>query len=179
MEKHKLSHSEDKLPFKCNVCNLKFENKKYCSRHQRAVHYNIYCGKCDAVFDKMENWKEHQWKEHHTSVHSYKCVICQLEFTELTHLRKHIKIHLKWYYCDVCTLAFSNTDTLNIHKKLKHADKEQDDSLNNCQNIKRHKHLDIQNDESTSHQSSALEFNVEIKPEIKQEVELDINDYVD
>ena len=80
LQKHLSNH------FRCNVCDIPFEDMKYLNRHIKVHHTPICCVVCSKECSDKEMYEQHM-KEH------LKCDICGKEFDKQHKLNRHIKTH--------------------------------------------------------------------------------------
>ena len=114
---HKKEH-QNKEKIKCKICGLKFRRYNIYTIHKK-IHDNpneIYeCDKCEKTFDDPLQFHYHQKK--HEKI-SYKCKLCQEEFSKYHYWFNHNKQHQDNIKvpCPLCDLEFHCYGYLLKHK---------------------------------------------------------------
>ncbi|KAL3288533.1 hypothetical protein HHI36_002973 [Cryptolaemus montrouzieri] len=109
----------DKIIFKCDLCNRRF-NKSYNLTRHRSIHIGLkpfvchICGKC---FRLYSSFRKHI-KQFHEGVKNFKCEMCQREFGTKESRDEHMNTHtdLRPFSCDICKKSFRQKSSLYIHK---------------------------------------------------------------
>ncbi|XP_063821577.1 zinc finger protein Xfin-like [Ostrinia nubilalis] len=138
----KMVHNEDK-PHYCQHCDGKFEqatdlNKHIYTEHsdrtlgmqstepdmslvkEEAEEYHYSCTECNAIFETVDAWTDHQVAEHNQVAHH--CDQCDKKFLRPSELAEHKNTHLrvKFYPCSVCTNSYSTPQKLSEHVQQAH-----------------------------------------------------------
>lgn len=77
--------------------------------------YNYSCTDCDAVFETVDGWTDHQIIVHHHV--AYACNQCNKKFWDENELEEHKMTHMKMqpYRCMLCPSSFGSTQKLSEH----------------------------------------------------------------
>ncbi|KAG5667164.1 hypothetical protein PVAND_015161 [Polypedilum vanderplanki] len=111
--------------FKCNVCHKFFSSFADRLQHLKEVHNHVpelmrfRCIKCNASFTAKEDLLAHV----DTHEKSFKCSICEQEFSHNFRLQEHLLLHkdTNAFTCKICDKKFSRNDVLNQHIRLYHS----------------------------------------------------------
>jgi len=104
-----------KPAFKCNPCQISFDEKEKYEQHLDAKHGHK-CEHCNVSFRAKSKLEEHK-----RSAHSFKCAICNQKFVSNEKLTQHVETHnIK---CEQCPEVFKSKMKLLEHKKTQHAHK--------------------------------------------------------
>ncbi|KAM3963430.1 uncharacterized protein ACR2FA_002368 [Aphomia sociella] len=138
----KIIHNEE-TPHYCQHCDSKFEqaadlNKHIYTEHsdrtlgvtttepdmslvkEEAEEYHYSCTECNAIFETVDAWTDHQVAEHNQVAHH--CDQCDKKFLRPSELAEHKNTHLrvKFYPCTVCTNSYSTPQKLSDHIQQMH-----------------------------------------------------------
>ncbi|XP_047021963.1 zinc finger protein Xfin-like [Helicoverpa zea] len=139
----KIIHSEEK-PHYCQHCDSKFEQATDLNKHiymehsdrtlgmassepdmsivkEEAEEYHYSCTECNAIFETVDAWTDHQVAEHNQVAHH--CDQCEKKFLRPSELAEHKNTHLrvKFYPCSVCPNSYSTPQKLSEHVQQAHA----------------------------------------------------------
>jgi len=104
-----------KAVFKCNLCQLSFEEKQKYEQHLDLKHGHK-CDNCNVSFRVKSKLEEHK-----RTAHSFKCSICNQKFVSSEKMSIHMQSHnIK---CEQCPEVFKSKMKMLDHKKLKHSHK--------------------------------------------------------
>lgn len=135
-------HNED-TPHYCQHCEAKFEQAADLNKHIYAEHsdrtlgtqsfepdmslvkdeveeYHYSCTECNAIFETVDAWTDHQVAEHNQVAHH--CDQCDKKFLRPSELAEHKNTHLrvKFYPCSVCVNSYSTPQKLSEHVQQAH-----------------------------------------------------------
>ncbi|KAK3724337.1 hypothetical protein QZH41_010845, partial [Actinostola sp. cb2023] len=140
--------SQSEKPFKCSHCVMSFTRPSDLQRHLLIHSSNkpYRCDKCDREFTWFGNFQKHilsHMSENSQSSGSYsamftllareqvkdlfikegdkyRCRLCSKDFTRLSGLKTHIRMHTgeRPYVCEVCSFAFTTSRALKMHTRL-------------------------------------------------------------
>ncbi|CAG9783599.1 unnamed protein product [Diatraea saccharalis] len=138
----KAIHNEEK-PHYCQHCDVKFEQAADLNKHiymehsdrslgvqnnepdmslvkEEAEEYHYSCTECNAIFETVDAWTDHQVAEHNQVAHH--CDQCDKKFLRPSELAEHKNTHLrvKFYPCSVCTNSYSTPQKLSEHVQNAH-----------------------------------------------------------
>lgn len=136
-------HNEDKPHF-CQHCDAKFEQTSDLNKHiymehfdktntsqnsepdmsivkEEAEEYHYSCTECNAIFETVDAWTDHQVAEHNQVAHH--CDQCEKKFLRPSELAEHKNTHLrvKFYPCSVCSNSYSTPQKLSDHVQQSHS----------------------------------------------------------
>ncbi|KAJ8921140.1 hypothetical protein NQ315_013611 [Exocentrus adspersus] len=109
---------DDKIYYKCNVCDVLFASKQAYHIHVRNSHLGggLYrqmtytCKMCGNKFGHLGDLFEHKRK-----VHGYTCSICPERFNRKEDLDIHMQMHPDLYTCEICSKGFKARSSLSNH----------------------------------------------------------------
>lgn len=138
----KIIHNEEK-PHYCQHCDSKFEQAADLNKHiymehsdrslgmsnnepdmsivkEEAEEYHYSCTECNAIFETVDAWTDHQVAEHNQVAHH--CDQCDKKFLRPSELAEHKNTHLrvKFYPCSVCANSYSTPQKLSEHVQQVH-----------------------------------------------------------
>lgn len=137
----KIIHNEEK-PHYCQHCDSKFEQTADLNKHiymehsdrtmgvstepdmslvkEEAEEYHYSCTECNAIFETVDAWTDHQVAEHNQVAHH--CDQCEKKFLRPSELAEHKNTHLrvKFYPCSVCSNSYSTPQKLSDHVQQAH-----------------------------------------------------------
>ncbi|KAJ4425747.1 hypothetical protein ANN_27943 [Periplaneta americana] len=119
-----LEDHECTRPFKCDVCDKRFRNKKNVKVHMgcHTVHVRIHtgekpfnCAVCNKDFRNKRDIYVHM--RSHTGENPFTCKFCGRGFRYSNHLKVHVRIHTgeKPFKCDTCGKVFRNSYNLKTN----------------------------------------------------------------
>lgn len=133
----------DEIPHHCQFCNVKFEQPVDLNKHmylehpgqtpdmhasepdmslvkEEAEEYHYSCTECNAIFETVDAWTDHQVAEHNQVAHH--CDQCEKKFLRPSELAEHKNTHLrvKFYPCSVCPNSYSTPQKLADHVQNVH-----------------------------------------------------------
>ncbi|XP_030833737.1 uncharacterized protein LOC764375 isoform X2 [Strongylocentrotus purpuratus] len=116
MNRHRKRHETgDNLPFRCSHCGFGFKSTKERTKHIMRVHNE----------DPKDNVTPDFRKPIRTGLKTYKCPICEDNFSDSSGIYKHLRVHAKSankpYKCDVCKIGYNTMVGLSRHRgRVKH-----------------------------------------------------------
>lgn len=138
----KIIHNEEK-PHHCQHCDAKFEQTADLNKHiyvehsdrslgmqtiepdislvkEEAEEYHYSCTECNAIFETVDAWTDHQVAEHNQVAHH--CDQCEKKFLRPSELAEHKNTHLrvKFYPCNICPNSYSTPQKLSEHVQQAH-----------------------------------------------------------
>ncbi|XP_068629414.1 zinc finger protein 91-like [Battus philenor] len=138
----KIIHSEEK-PHYCQHCDSKYEQAADLNKHiymehsdrtlgvqssepdmslvkEEAEEYHYSCTECNAIFETVDAWTDHQVAEHNQVAHH--CDQCDKKFLRPSELAEHKNTHLrvKFYPCSICSNSYSTPQKLSEHVQQNH-----------------------------------------------------------
>ncbi|XP_014368097.2 zinc finger protein Xfin [Papilio machaon] len=138
----KIIHNEEK-PHYCQHCDSKFEQAADLNKHiymehsdrtlgvqsnepdmslvkEEAEEYHYSCTECNAIFETVDAWTDHQVAEHNQVAHH--CDQCDKKFLRPSELAEHKNTHLrvKFYPCNICSNSYSTPQKLSEHVQQNH-----------------------------------------------------------
>ncbi|XP_075969341.1 uncharacterized protein LOC142972268 isoform X2 [Anticarsia gemmatalis] len=138
----KIIHNEEK-PHYCQHCDSKYEQAADLNKHiymehsdrtlgmpnnepdmsivkEEAEEYHYSCTECNAIFETVDAWTDHQVAEHNQVAHH--CDQCDKKFLRPSELAEHKNTHLrvKFYPCSVCANSYSTPQKLSEHVQQAH-----------------------------------------------------------
>lgn len=138
----KIIHNEE-TPHHCQHCEAKFEQAADLNKHiymehsdrtlgmqtyapdisivkEEAEEYHYSCTECNAIFETVDAWTDHQVAEHNQVAHH--CDQCDKKFLRPSELAEHKNTHLrvKFYPCSVCANSYSTPQKLSEHVQQCH-----------------------------------------------------------
>ncbi|XP_053625048.1 zinc finger protein Xfin-like [Plodia interpunctella] len=134
----KIIHNEEK-PHYCTHCDERFEQAADLNQHIYTVHsdrgmtepdmslvkeeaeeYHYSCTECNAIFETVDAWTDHQVAEHNQVAHH--CDQCDKKFLRPSELAEHKNTHLrvKFYPCNICSNSYSTPQKLTEHVQQAH-----------------------------------------------------------
>lgn len=138
----KIIHNEEK-PHYCQHCDSKYEQAADLNKHiymehsdktltvqnsepdmslvkEEAEEYHYSCTECNAIFETVDAWTDHQVAEHNQVAHH--CDQCEKKFLRPSELAEHKNTHLrvKFYPCSVCSNSYSTPQKLSEHVQQSH-----------------------------------------------------------
>jgi len=120
LKDHRLVQHENPNEFQCKVCKKSLRSKQSLNFHLQTHEENpakpFKCLKCQKSFRLKQQLKLHQMNKHSDSKH-FACDLCQMRFSILMQIRKHIEIHKKEkrFKCEVCLKSFAFKNDFNDH----------------------------------------------------------------
>lgn len=128
----------DEIPHHCQFCGVKFEQPVDLNKHmylehpgqtpdmqttqpdmslvkEEAEEYHYSCTECNAIFETVDAWTDHQVAEHNQVAHH--CDQCAKKFLRPSELAEHKNTHLrvKFYPCSICSNSYSTPQKLADH----------------------------------------------------------------
>ncbi|XP_039746495.1 zinc finger protein 91-like isoform X2 [Pararge aegeria] len=135
-------HNEEK-PHHCQHCDTKYEQAGELNKHiymehsdrmlgmaptepdmslvkEEAEEYHYSCTECNAIFETVDAWTDHQVAEHNQVAHH--CDQCEKKFLRPSELAEHKNTHLrvKYYPCNMCSNSYSTPQKLSEHAQQVH-----------------------------------------------------------
>jgi len=101
--------------FKCNSCQISFEEKQKYEQHLDDKHGHK-CEHCNVSYRVKAKLEEHK-----RNAHSHKCTICNQKFVSSEKLAEHTESHK--IKCEQCPEIFKSKMKMLDHKKSQHSHK--------------------------------------------------------
>lgn len=144
------SGKDKEKPFKCSYCVMSFTRPSDLQRHLLIHNNSkpYKCEECDREFTWFGNFQKHVLSHMGGNTRTpgtlpfsamftflareqvkdlfikdgekYKCRLCAKDFTRLSGLKTHIRMHTgeRPYVCEVCSFAFTTSRALKMHVRL-------------------------------------------------------------
>ncbi|XP_073347255.1 uncharacterized protein [Pagrus major] len=121
--KHEQTHQGCKDPYQCPDCP-----KTFATRKQRSIHLadhrapkEFKCGVCEIEFKDVHHLRRHSVV--HTGLKPYKCSVCERRFNQSSHLKSHMRLHTgeRPYKCPHCDYRFNHNVSLKSHVQRYHS----------------------------------------------------------
>ncbi|KAJ8665016.1 hypothetical protein QAD02_006678 [Eretmocerus hayati] len=126
--------SSDRVKSKCDICGMKFSQKRQILKHI-VQHLNgkqfCSCDICNKVFKRKSDLADHLKRCMNHSIHqsnkpsAFFCDICGANFATKSKLRFHIKEHMEMnpFRCKVCNKGFMPYMALEQHIMIAHTNR--------------------------------------------------------
>ena len=116
----KVSESIERIPFKCEVCDMIFRQSSHLKAHHKEYHTEekpFECDICKRRFAKSRDLTIH--RRIHTIDKLNKCKSCEKSFRYEAELKIHTRVHTgeKPYVCEICSREFRRHCDLTRHMK--------------------------------------------------------------
>ena len=93
----KKSHEQS---WRCNICEKEFKYKNNLKRHKSQIHEGQYklheCEHCKATFTSLRRLGSHHRKSHPDMYEKYSCTLCDATFFH----RNSIYLHMRTFHCE-------------------------------------------------------------------------------
>ena len=87
------AHTSSETIVKCKICDNSFTSKKNLKKHNLEKHkQHIKCTSCSETFEKNCNLEMHI-KQNHVSEETFRCDVCEKDFSLKWRMIKHQEIH--------------------------------------------------------------------------------------
>uniref|UniRef100_H3AHB2 Zinc finger protein 532 n=1 Tax=Latimeria chalumnae TaxID=7897 RepID=H3AHB2_LATCH len=108
----------------CSICQMLLPNQCSFASHQRIhQHKSPYtCPECGAICRSV-HFQTHVTKNclHYTRRVGYRCVHCNVVYSEVAALKSHIRSHCEIFYkCPICPMAFKSAPSTHSHAYTQH-----------------------------------------------------------
>jgi len=129
LKQHKKENHENAKSFKCEICDMNFNQKNVLKAHQKLHDKNraksFKCLRCDFATDNKNDFRKHQMfhdrqdQKFATMKNPVKCDKCSKFFKDKENLSYHKnKVHPKvLFQCDLCAKFIKTKTVLKIHFK--------------------------------------------------------------
>ncbi|XP_077301959.1 uncharacterized protein LOC143922560 isoform X1 [Arctopsyche grandis] len=116
--------------YECKTCNTQYDNQHsyaaHMTKHSEPIpkgQTDFRCSKCDKVFTKRKNLKQHLLT--HNEEKANKCTLCHRAFTRPDQLILHMNNHTgkKRHQCSHCDKGFNMLSTLKDHLRTHSGEK--------------------------------------------------------
>lgn len=114
LREHLRSHDVVKK-HECLVCRKEFSTGTYLRMHNRRVHREHKCPKCDKMIHGVYTFREHI--SAHENPKKFVCDICQQELPGQFHLNRHFEKTHKEQSCPSCSETFTSLPKYRKHVK--------------------------------------------------------------
>lgn len=115
------------VEYECDICSKRFNSRNKISQHL-TTHINegrrkYLCVACGNQFCSKFGLTQHI-RAIHDKEQRFQCTKCNRRFAHKHNLKTHMNRHdgIRPYVCNVCTKAFYDSSTLNVHTKSVHSD---------------------------------------------------------
>ena len=117
----KVSESIERIPFKCEVCDMTFRQASHLQSHHKNFHSEdkpFECDICKRRFSDSSAITRH--KKIHTIDKTHKCQTCDKSFRHAGELKIHTRVHTgeKPFVCEICSREFRRHCDLTRHMKV-------------------------------------------------------------
>ncbi|XP_053691670.1 zinc finger protein 91-like isoform X2 [Sabethes cyaneus] len=124
-----LQGANEQRRFSCNICPAAFKKSSHLKQHLKS-HYGIKgnrCEICDKTFTTGHTLKVHRSSHTQSKQLKYKCELCPTQFSLLSSVRRHMKLHDnpdRCYSCPYCKRLFKWYQNCRTHIRKVHPDGE-------------------------------------------------------
>ena len=91
------------------------ESRKYNERHGK-----FRCKECNYESNIKSNIYPHERTKHRKSKESFKCKICNKNFSSAYSLKSHLESHVNPYVCEFCSKRLTTKNGLKMHINKTH-----------------------------------------------------------
>lgn len=114
-------HNDNKLGFKCRICQQRFNNKEQRMLHYKNEHLGespFQCIECGKGFASKSGLYGHR-QVHSTNTNSFKCKYCNKEFSRRDSYNEHLLIHEgPRHRCPYCNKEFVQRSNMVRHIRI-------------------------------------------------------------
>ncbi|XP_065363937.1 zinc finger protein 37-like [Calliphora vicina] len=117
-KRRKIGGATKRREYKCEPCQLEFENLQEQKLHRTEVHDEKYpCSVCPKELKSLPAL--HQHMKLHNEQPAFQCEICQKTFNQKAHYQYHMNVHnnVRNFKCSECEKSFITKTDLKVHMR--------------------------------------------------------------